>query len=84
MRAVAIHGPAAFARIIPESSPLNIEWLRAPIPDTCLRLGEGANSGRRSPLGTLACQDGSIGGVPKHHNRWASAGVGSQPEGTER
>jgi hypothetical protein len=44
--------------------------MRAPDTETRLRLVQGAHSGRRSPLGTIACQDGSISGVRKPRN-WA-------------
>jgi hypothetical protein len=67
---VAVLGPAAFRRKRPENSPLNIGRMRAPDTETRLRLVQGAHSGRRSPLGTIACQDGSNSGVRKPRN-WA-------------
>ena len=77
-RQVGIPGVAAILRKMPENSPLNIARLPGPDPETRLHLEQAALSGHRSPLGTIACQIGSIGGVPKYSNL-GIGWLGAQP-----
>ena|SRR5450631_3715059 len=64
-RQVGILRLAAVPRKSPENSPINIGRLQTSDPETRLRLEKGAHSERLSPPETIACQDGSISGVPK-------------------